>query len=84
MATTSNVWTAGMAEVPARTDDRMNGRCTWRIQPVDAIRTGPNGSGAEKAYEGYFGDWNIERIDASVVEDFLLNNWPTNRRCKRQ
>jgi integrase len=24
----------------------------------------------------YFRDWNIERIDASAVEDFLLNNWP--------
>ncbi|BCG02632.1 hypothetical protein PPGU19_072000 (plasmid) [Paraburkholderia sp. PGU19] len=24
----------------------------------------------------YFRDWNIERIDASTVEDFLLNNWP--------
>jgi integrase len=24
----------------------------------------------------YFRDWNIERVDASAVEDFLLNNWP--------
>jgi integrase len=26
--------------------------------------------------QGYFRDWNIERVDASAVEDFLIDNWP--------
>lgn len=24
----------------------------------------------------YFRDWNVERVDAAAVEDFLLDNWP--------